>query len=317
MELLNNLLETIEIGEVKTFGQISVVPLIHRSEGLVDYRTLPDVLGGEKVRISEVNDGGSVPELAFVNDSEDYVLLLDGEELIGAKQNRVLNTTLMVRPKSSMRIPVSCTEQGRWSYSSHNFEDSGVVMPYRSRYNKKQSIDEALSSRGDYRSDQRKVWEDVSAMSDSAGVHSQTGAMKDVYEDRSQTLEQYVSALQPNSDEAGMVVLLSGEVAGLELFSKKSAFQSLAPKLIKSYAMSALLDNPKTSKKNLKETPESFISNIRDISGEQYKSLGEGWDYRFAGDSVSGSALSYEGELIHAAFYNTNTAMSTSRSRRR
>ena len=38
--------------------------------------------------------GGSVPELKVINKAEIPILLLDGEELVGAKQNRVLNTTM-------------------------------------------------------------------------------------------------------------------------------------------------------------------------------------------------------------------------------
>ena len=43
--------------------------------------------------ITEVSEGGSVPELRVVNKGDARILVLDGEELRGAKQNRVLNTT--------------------------------------------------------------------------------------------------------------------------------------------------------------------------------------------------------------------------------
>ena len=85
MELFNNVLDLIELGEIKTFGRLSVIPIISRTAPGIDYRTLPEVLGGEDVRISEVDSGGSVGELSLVNDSEECLLLLDGEELVGAK----------------------------------------------------------------------------------------------------------------------------------------------------------------------------------------------------------------------------------------
>ena len=42
-------------------------------------------------RITEVSRGGSVPELAFENSSAEKILLVDGDELAGAKQNRIVN----------------------------------------------------------------------------------------------------------------------------------------------------------------------------------------------------------------------------------
>jgi len=48
------------------------------------------------VHITEVSAGGRVPELAFENSSDETVLLVDGDELVGAKQNRVVNLSILV-----------------------------------------------------------------------------------------------------------------------------------------------------------------------------------------------------------------------------
>ena len=73
------------------------------------------------VEITEVSEGGSVPELQVVNETGRHVLLFDGEELKGAKQNRILNSTILVEAGSRLTVPVSCTESGRWSYQSDEF----------------------------------------------------------------------------------------------------------------------------------------------------------------------------------------------------
>jgi hypothetical protein len=63
-----------------------------------------------------------VPELLATNPLESNVLLYDGEELLGAKQNRILNVTVLVAATSETRIPVSCVEEGRWSARSTFFD---------------------------------------------------------------------------------------------------------------------------------------------------------------------------------------------------
>ena len=73
--------------------------------------TLQEALDQQVLEITELDESGSVPELKVTNTAAQYVLLLDGEELMGAKQNRVLNTTILIKPNSETVIPVSCTEQ--------------------------------------------------------------------------------------------------------------------------------------------------------------------------------------------------------------
>jgi hypothetical protein len=65
---------------------------------------------GKRFENTEVSAGGHVPELKVVNKGETPVLLLDGEELAGARPNRALNTTILVRGHSETIIPVTCTE---------------------------------------------------------------------------------------------------------------------------------------------------------------------------------------------------------------
>ena len=313
MKSMNRLLEQIKLGESKSFGQLCVIPVFSDAEPKLPYVTLPEVLGGDQVRISELKGGASVGELSVINESGECVLLVDGEELIGAKQNRVLNTTIVVRPMSRTNIPVSCTEQGRWSYKSRDFADSGVVMPFRTRYNKKLSVDSELGTTGAYRSNQSQVWRDISQMSVIADESSPTDAMRDVYESRMPSLEQYADAFKAVPGQKGMVVLIGEEVAGMEVFSRESAFQSLSPKLIKSYAMDVLLEGLNGVSSPAPGVAKDFTDKLAGLPSKSYKSVGAGWDHRFTGDEVTGSALTYRNEVIHASFYNKQSAMQLNR----
>ncbi len=96
-------------------------------------------MGKGLVTVTEVSQSGSVPELKVVNKADVPVLLLDGEELAGAKQNRVLNTTILLMEHSETIIPVSCTEHGRWDYATPSFSESGNVMAHQLRARKASS----------------------------------------------------------------------------------------------------------------------------------------------------------------------------------
>ena len=88
---IENALSRIQLGSESTCGNMTIFPLLNGDSGSADYLTLDEALGRGLVHITEVSVQGSVPELKLNNESDEPVLLLDGEELIGAKQNRVLD----------------------------------------------------------------------------------------------------------------------------------------------------------------------------------------------------------------------------------
>ncbi len=105
----------IEIGRSSQFRNLTLFPLIRRRVPIqeLDYLLLEDGIAQGKVRVTELHAGGSVPELRLENNADLPVLLVDGEELVGAKQNRVLNLTILAPAKHTTVIPVSCVEAGR------------------------------------------------------------------------------------------------------------------------------------------------------------------------------------------------------------
>ena len=102
---------TLQLGEAVEHRGVVLAPLFPRRSPAAEYVTLDDALP-LGLRIDEVSESGSVPQLAVANPTDANVLLYDGEELVGAKQNRILNVTVLVAAKSTTPIPVSCVEEG-------------------------------------------------------------------------------------------------------------------------------------------------------------------------------------------------------------
>lgn len=75
------------LGTPVQFENLTMHPLLAEDGGDPDYLTLDEALDSGTARVTEVSEAGSVPELRFDNGGDRRVLLLDGEELVGEKQN--------------------------------------------------------------------------------------------------------------------------------------------------------------------------------------------------------------------------------------
>ena len=305
---IKNYLSGFTIEEPQRYKNMSVFPLSTSFDGGPDYTTLKDALEKALLSVTEVSSGGSVPELKVINAAEISVLLLDGEELAGAKQNRVLNTTILIKEKSETVIPVSCTEQRRWSYVSKAFHDSDTVMSPKLRVEKARTVSTSLSSTGQYRSDQGTVWEKIDEQAAKAGTVSRTGAMKDTFAQKTAELDEYLKAFPYVRSQKGLLVFIGAEAVGFDFVSRDRAFELLHPKLIKSYAMEAVLEDKKNGTKPDRELAAAFLKEAADCEEKKYESLGRGHDFRYESKTMVGSALAVDDKVIHMAFFRVGEA---------
>jgi hypothetical protein len=67
---------------------------------------------------------GVVNELLARNRGVRPVLLLEGEAIVGAKQNRTIVASVLVGAGQTVSVPVGCVQQGRWSASWGAFQSA-------------------------------------------------------------------------------------------------------------------------------------------------------------------------------------------------
>jgi hypothetical protein len=302
---IKDLLQSLELGKVQAHNAVAFVPLIAPNVGKFQYDTLGDCLANGTLQITEVSAAGSVPELLVVNRGKTPVLLIDGEELAGAKQNRVLNTSILLKAFSETKVPVSCSEAGRWSYASKTFAESGNVMDYTSRSRKTRSVQCSLESSGAYHSDQGEVWESIAELQAHACCSSSTSAMSDVFKAREEELTKCEKLFKPVRNQVGLVAFIGGAAAGLDLFSLSAAYGKLHRKLLRSYALQALFDSKETSSSAdaIAAEARKFLRRITTAKKQQFPSVGLGTDLRFKGRNLVGTALVHESELVHGTFF--------------
>ncbi|MGC8991219.1 MAG: ARPP-1 family domain-containing protein, partial [Verrucomicrobiia bacterium] len=293
------------LGPAQVHRNIAVFPLLGLDAGPAPYLTLSEAIAARCIIVTEVSNSGSVPELRVVSQSDRPILLIDGEELIGAKQNRVLNTTILLKEKAETIIPVSCVEQGRWSYASAEFAASNTVMSRTIRMLKLRSVSDALDAEGKFRADQGKVWHEIERLQRRAGVTSATGAMQDVFRALSDDLAACEKAFMPVAGQTGIIVVIDGNVAGFDAVAHADAYAKLHPKLVRSYLVDALIERKTEQVDATKSaaTAQAFLGELLDSQEKSFRSIGYGTDYRYQKPGMAGSALVHEERLVHMAFF--------------
>jgi len=113
---LQNWVKDFEYGKEQIHRNLTFIPITSSKRYDFDFLTLKKAFEEELAEVKELDNGGSVPEVRVINRSEKYLIIFDGEHLIGAKQNRIVNKTIIINPLSEIVIPVSCTEEGRQEF---------------------------------------------------------------------------------------------------------------------------------------------------------------------------------------------------------
>ncbi len=309
-----------ELGAGASFENMTVFELLRPENGGPEYITLREALERGVFTVTETSEGGSVPDLLVANAGDAPVLLIDGEEVRGAKQNRILNTTILVAAKSTIKVPVSCVEHGRWSYQGREFAESGNVMHREMRAANVRKVNASLASIKQFRSDQGEIWAKVDELHADMAVPARTAAMTDVYQAKGAELEDYLKSFRLADRQKGLLVFVDGTPAGLDFVSREAAFATLFPKLVRSYAMEALLvtERRKRSRgrsgaekalaKPSAEEARAFLKQAASSEEKKYESVGLGWAYRYAGPSIVGSALAFNDHVVHMAFFSFDEA---------
>ncbi len=267
-------------------GALTVVPLHAPGLGSPDWLTLAEA--GDAVTVTEVSDSGSVPTLNVTNAADRPVLLFDGEELVGAKQNRILNTTVLIAAKATATIPVSCVEQGRWSYRGRRSQASDYSLYASLRRKKAARVSESLRDYGRHDSDQGEVWNDLADKAAFLRVESPTGAMHEVYDRYGEEMAAARDALAPAPEQIGAIAYVAGEWAGLELLPAPALFARAWPRISTGYVADAI---GRKAAGDLRITPADVMERVMAAALEPAPPVGLGVEYRLGGAQAVGAAL--------------------------
>lgn len=308
-ETLFNFLNSLKFGAVQTSENLSVVPIFQSNGRTLKFISLDSAIKKGYVEIKEVSSSGSVPDLLLINNSDYFVFILHGEELLGAKQNRIVNTSMLINKYTKVNIPVSCVERGRWNYVSKNFITSDYIVPAELKKRTMFAAKESLKRNLGYRADQSEVWEHIDELSHKTKVVSRTSALHDVEKTFEQKYDELINDFKILPEQKGIVAFINGKIQGIEFISRKSVFRKYYKKILKSFAFNAIIGDEKI----LNIHPEYCLSQIQEEMNyvktkhwKSFKSVGLGFDYRNDNDKSVGSILEFNNEVISFNCYFEN-----------
>ncbi len=236
----DHLSEPIRVEAPDVAGPLAVFPLFG-PEPSEQYLSLAKgrALG---VKIGEDDRGASVRDIVVQNGAETPVLLYEGEEVLGAQQNRTFDVSVLVPEKEQLRVPVSCVEAGRWDGSRHaeDFTPAPQHAYPELRRMKNRQAREAVMQGREARAVQSAVWDNVASKSDAHDVSSPTGAMHDIYETHRGRLAELSGAMRLREGQCGALVAIGGRFAVLDYVGRADVFADLFGPLVQGYALDAL-----------------------------------------------------------------------------
>jgi len=221
---------------------------------------------------------------------------------MGAKQNRVINVTVLVAAGVTFLLPVSCVEAGRWRYKSRHFE-SKFCAPPSLRNKKLKAVHRNRSTSGIAASDQGKVWDEIQACLSGVSAQSETASLTDAFISAEEKLKEHCQRLVMPDGAAGVLVGRHNRIIGMDLFDSPTTLKTLWSRLSDAYFFDALRDLAAAP-----ETPaddaQRFLERLSGAAKPRIAALALGDELEIAGEGLVGAALLYDGRICHLAAFS-------------
>ena len=311
--LTSYLPQPLTVGEPDVAGPLAVFPLYGPAPELRYVAFSQGVADG--VTVHELDGGASVNDLTVVNPLDVAVLLYDGEEVLGAQQNRTFDLSVLVAAGAKLTVPVSCVEAGRWDGSRHGeaFAPAPQAAYPELRRRKARAVRENVQAALEARADQSAVWNEIAVKHHRLGTASDTGAMHDIYDQRRDRLSELRAGVGRRDEQVGMVAAIGGRFAVLDHVSRPDAFAALQEPLVQGYALDAL-EAPDAAPPTV-EAAEAFVRRVCEQRLSEHDGIGLGRDARFAGEGVAGAALVCGTEVVQLTAFAEDGATPQQRAR--
>lgn len=296
MEIINNYLSKVKLGAPVHSGNLTLYPVFSNNHDQdIPLLEIEEAVNQDLAEVTEVTEGGHVPELLFHNKSECDVIIFDGEELTGAKQNRIVNLTIVVPALTHLTIPVSCVEQGRWSYRSRKFGSKSSFAYPSMRSRKFDKVKRNVRERKSFASDQNEIWDDIEEKSERLSAVSSTMSMEEVLYSALEQADDKPSEIEHQENQIGYLAFIRNKFAGGDIFGSVKHCERKLKRLVESYYFESLDWRTEFVEMSVGDV----LSQIQNTKHEKSETVGKGEDYRFETETLQGVWKFVDGQIPH------------------
>ena len=304
MEQMSNMNLNFNVSEPVEKNNITAFFLSSIEKNNNKYLSFSEAIAKNQVQISEVNKEGLLTKLSVSNKSSDNIIILNGELIIGTqiRQDRIVDSTVLIPGYATVLINTFCGEQYRWSPRLSNKISTSESLYFSSgRANNAADINTKLSK-------QCRIWSEISEKISDFNVKSFTNSVDQIYKKKKVNVEEIVNFFKIPSEAVGVALGINNQLVNIDIFSNNYMLQIYLPKIIRSIALDSF---KKISKKSYlkKKDVHRFLRQIHQANKQKRKvvegTLGE--ELQFNSESVAGSILYHKEQTVHfSAFVKEN-----------
>ena len=251
-----------------------------------NYLSFSQALDQKLVDVSEVNEKGFFGKLKVTNRSNQILLILGGEQIIGHKirQHRIVASTTLIPANATALLNVNCGEQYRWSSMVNDNMDASESLYF---------------SRGSL-SKQFKIWDEIKNISNELGVKTLTSSVEEIYKKRKNNIQEIESFFEPRAHDIGVAIGVNNHIKSLDVFSSNHVLKVYLKKIIRSVAINNF---KKINHKSYLKTRDvhEFLRLIYHSNKREFKvdegTLGK--RIHFNGELISGTVLYNKNQVVH------------------
>ena len=285
-----SLLTSVEVTEPIFLRNLVIFPINSNAENGFNPVTIDEILKSDAGYFSEL-DTPDINEIIFENKGDIPVLILDGEEITGSLQNRIIAQSNLVEANSSKNIPVICVEEGRWD------EIGGFRTGYCSYPQLRSILAKSLHKKTNT---QQTVWNELNRKLAVTKTISTTSSMHDIYNNLEEEILRYVEDFKSiNHNTIGFIGAAGNRILGCDIFRNPNIYRKFETKLIRSYALDAIeYQKKRGNQPDVKNYLTSILNTLRKKRVKKRNS-----NVEIKGNGYLGQALLYQDEIIHLSAF--------------